>query len=65
MKAMLMLQTSYLDFSLKLNQKDYLNKVLRVIKKWVACKHIGIRVIDTVGNIPYESYIGFEKNSGS
>ena len=43
------------------SKKDYLKKVLRVIKKWIGSKHIGIRVIDTIGNIPYESYIGFDR----
>jgi PAS domain S-box-containing protein len=43
------------------SRKEYLDGVARLIRKWSECRCVGIRVLDEVGNIPYESCVGFER----
>ena len=49
-------------FARKSSRKEYLDATTGAIKDWSGCEFIGIRIKDNGGNIPYESYIGFEQN---
>jgi PAS domain S-box-containing protein len=40
-------------------RKEYLNSVIDLLRQWTECNCIGVRVLDKLGNIPYESYTGF------
>src|SRR4030042_3495004 len=42
-------------------RKEYLNSVVDLLREWTECNCIGIRVLDNLGNIPYESYTGFSR----
>ncbi len=42
-------------------RKEYLDAVVGVIRGWSECRHLGIRVLDSQGRIPYDSTIGFSK----
>ncbi|OHB61092.1 MAG: hypothetical protein A2Y12_13875 [Planctomycetes bacterium GWF2_42_9] len=48
-------------FARKADRKAYLDSSVQVIDKWSGCECAGIRISDNKGNIPYESYIGFDK----
>ncbi len=48
-------------FAKKTTRKDYLDSTVDVIRKWSGCEFIGIRIRDIDGNIPYEAYVGFDK----
>jgi signal transduction histidine kinase len=48
-------------FAKKTTRKDYLDSTVGVIRKWSGCEFIGIRIRDNDGNIPYESYVGFDR----
>jgi PAS domain S-box-containing protein len=53
---------SLLDlFAKKTTRKDYLDSTAGAIRTWSGCEFAGIRVRDNDGNIPYESYVGFDK----
>ncbi len=47
-------------FARKDSRKTYLDSAVRVISDWSGCEFVGIRVRDSEGNIPYESYVGFD-----
>ncbi|MEN6383734.1 MAG: PocR ligand-binding domain-containing protein [Phycisphaerales bacterium] len=49
-------------FAKKTNRKDYLDSCVSVIHSWSGCEFVGIRIGDDSGNIPYESYIGFDQD---
>jgi len=49
-------------FARKTLRKTYLDSTVEVIRDWSACKFIGIRIKDNDGNIPYESYVNFDKD---
>jgi PAS domain S-box-containing protein len=42
-------------------RKDYLDGVLELVQNWCGCRCAGIRVLDSHGNIPYETYVGFSR----
>lgn len=48
-------------FAKKTTRKAYVDSTVNVIRNWSGCEFIGIRVRDGEGNIPYESYVGFDK----
>ena len=49
-------------FAAKTLRKEYLDATTKIIRDWSGCEFIGIRIKDNGGNIPYESYVGFEQN---
>jgi PAS domain S-box-containing protein len=49
-------------YAKKSTRKDYLDAAVKVIHDWSGCEFVGVRVRDGEGNIPYESYIGFDDN---
>jgi signal transduction histidine kinase len=46
-------------FAKKTSRRDYLDAVVDLLQKWSQCRCVGIRVLDSHGNIPYEAYVGF------
>jgi len=46
-------------FTKSSSRKEYLDSVVQVIHQWSSIRCIGIRVLDSHGYIPYESYTGF------
>jgi PAS domain S-box-containing protein len=44
------------------SRKDYLDSVVDEIRRWSGCGCVGLRVVDRMQNIPYESYLGFGKD---
>jgi PAS domain S-box-containing protein len=58
----LRLTNSLLELSARaMSRKEYLDAVLSLVGEWVGCECRGIRVTDTRGRIPYESYAGFTR----
>jgi PAS domain S-box-containing protein len=49
-------------FAKKTTRKNYLDSSAKVINEWSGCEFVGIRVGDEQGNIPYESFVGFDKD---
>ena len=47
-------------FAQKASSKEYLDAVVETIGKWTGCQALGIRVVDSHDNIPYEAWTGFE-----
>ena len=45
----------------KSSRKEYLDSVVELIRDWSGCYCVGIRVLNTYGNIPFESYVGYSK----
>ncbi len=43
----------------KLSRKEYLEEAVKLLGTWSGCRHVGIRIIDKKGNIPYLSCLGF------
>ena len=48
-------------FARTASRKEYLDSVIEVIRQWSGCECLGIRVVDSRGYIPYESYTGFPR----
>lgn len=48
-------------FGREISRKTYLDAVVDLIRAWTGARYIGIRILDKDGRIPYESYIGFDK----
>jgi len=48
-------------FANKSSRKEYLDEAVELICGWTGCRCGGIRVLDEYGNIPYESYRGFNR----
>jgi PAS domain S-box-containing protein len=46
-------------FVTKPTRKEYLDSAVDLLRDWTDCNCIGIRILDKLGNIPYESYKGF------
>lgn len=40
-------------------RKEYFDSVVKMIRNWSDCKHVGLRLLDSTGNVPYESYVGY------
>jgi PAS domain S-box-containing protein len=49
-------------FARKASRKEYLDSTVKVIRNWSGCEFVGIRIRDNDGNIPYESYVGFDED---
>ena len=49
-------------FVQKLSRKEYLDSVTKEIADWTGCRCVGIRILDSRGYIPYESYMGFSSH---
>jgi PAS domain S-box-containing protein len=49
-------------FAAKSSRKEYLDSTVEVVRNWSGCEFAGIRIKDADGNIPYESYVGFDKD---
>jgi len=47
-------------FARKTAISDYLNSVVDIIRRWTSCQALGIRILNDQGEIPYESWAGFE-----
>ena len=47
-------------FAHKASASEYLRSVVEVIREWTGCQALGIRIADQQGEIPYESWAGFE-----
>jgi len=43
------------------SRKDYLDAALELIQNWSNCRCVGIRVLEEKDYIPYESYLGFDR----
>jgi len=46
-------------FAEKFDRKEYLDAACELIREWSGCRHVGLRIADVDGNIPYESCVGF------
>jgi PAS domain S-box-containing protein len=46
-------------FPRKFSRKEYLDAAVVLIRDWSGCRHVGLRIADKDGNIPYESCVGF------
>ena len=42
-------------------RKEYLDSVVRLIQIWSGCSCVGIRILDEEGTMPFESFVGFNK----
>jgi PAS domain S-box-containing protein len=40
---------------------DYLERLVKLVKRYSGCRCVGIRLLDDAGNIPYVSYTGFSR----
>lgn len=49
-------------FAKKTSRKEYLESVVRLIREWSGCCHIGVRVVNEERFVPYASYIGFSED---
>src|SRR5574341_130448 len=47
-------------YTQKFSQKEYLDAVVKLVRDWSGCRHVGMRIADGEGNIPYESCIGYD-----
>jgi signal transduction histidine kinase len=48
-------------FSESNSRGEYLDGVVRLLRDWSRCRCVGIRVLDSGGGIPYESYLGYSR----
>lgn len=46
-------------FAQKRGRREYLDTAAELIRDWSGCRHVGLRITDQDGNIPYGSCIGF------
>jgi signal transduction histidine kinase/CheY-like chemotaxis protein len=49
-------------YTVQSSKKEYLDNVVKLLQEWTGCEALGIRVLTTEGDIPYESYVGFTKD---
>lgn len=47
------------QFTEATSRKEYLDAVTGVIQRWSGCGNVGIRLLDSEGNIPFESFLGY------
>ncbi|MDQ1283969.1 MAG: hypothetical protein QG620_317 [Patescibacteria group bacterium] len=45
----------------EISRKTYLDEVVKLIQSWTGAKYVGLRILDKDGRIPYEAYVGFDK----
>ncbi len=43
------------------SRREYLDAVVDLVRRWSGARCVGLRVSDGEGNIPYESYLGFDR----
>lgn len=43
-------------------RQEYLDGIVELVKEWTGCRCVGIRILDSEGNIPYASYTGFDRD---
>lgn len=43
------------------SRREYLDSVVELVHQWSGCRCVGLRVLDDEGLIPYESYVGFDR----
>lgn len=56
------LKQDVLDLSLQSeSREEFLDGLLSLIGRWTGVHSLGIRVLDWLGNIPYEAYQGFDQ----
>ena len=48
-------------FVRKSTRKEYLDSVIELIQPWSGCRCVGIRILNEKDYIPYESYVGFNR----
>ncbi|HXX35528.1 MAG TPA: histidine kinase, partial [Thermodesulfobacteriota bacterium] len=48
-------------FVKKSTRKEYLDSVIEMIQPWSGCRCVGIRILNEKDYIPYESYVGFDR----
>ena len=48
-------------FVRKSTRKEYLDSVIELIQPWSGCRCVGIRILNEKDYIPYESYVGFDR----
>jgi PAS domain-containing protein len=48
-------------YALAATRHDYLYKAVRLLNLWSRCNYLGIRLLNDLGQIPYESYLGFSR----
>ena len=49
------------QFSQASSRKEYLAAVVELIRGWIGCRCVGVRVLNARGDIPYEAYLGFSR----
>jgi PAS domain S-box-containing protein len=47
-------------FATEASRKSYFDSAVKAVRDWSRCEFAGIRIRDDEGNIPYESYVGFD-----
>jgi PAS domain S-box-containing protein len=48
-------------YTRKVSHKEYLDAAALLIRDWSGCRHVGIRIADPDGSIPYESCVGYDR----
>jgi signal transduction histidine kinase len=48
-------------YTRKFSHKEYLDAVAVLIRNWSGCRHVGLRIADEDGTIPFESCVGYDK----
>ncbi len=46
-------------YARKLERKEYLDAAVELILAWSGCRHVGVRITDQFGNLPFESCRGY------
>lgn len=49
-------------FTQNTTSKEFLDTAVRLIKVHCGCRHAGIRILDSKGNIPFESFDGYSED---
>jgi PAS domain S-box-containing protein len=48
-------------YTRKFSHKEYLDAAAVLIRDWSGCRHVGLRIADEDGTIPYESCVGYDQ----
>jgi PAS domain S-box-containing protein len=48
-------------YTRKFSHKEYLDAAVVVIRDWSGCRHVGLRIADADGTIPFESCAGYDR----
>ncbi len=43
------------------SKNEYLEEVAKLLQRWSGCRCVGVRVLDSGGNIPYAAHLGFSQ----